>query len=131
MILLGFATGVVTSGRVADIEGHRLTETAAAAKAVFQPGTHLTPDPSIVVIDEIVGMWITMLWLPKSLPVLVAGFLAFRAFDIVKPYPARQVERIPHGWGIMLDDVFAGIYALATTHVIVYLLNLFTPGLLV
>ncbi len=71
----------------------------------------LGDDPSIVVIDEIVGMWVSLLFLPKQLAVYIGAFLLFRLFDIVKPPPARQVERLSGGWGIMLDDVFAGIYA--------------------
>lgn len=68
-------------------------------------------DPSIVVIDEIVGMWIAMLFLPVTLPVLCGSFLLFRFFDIVKPFPARDLEKLTGGWGIMLDDVAAAVYA--------------------
>ncbi len=111
LIVSGFFAGVFSSARVADAVGHQLTETARRAKAVFQPDDHTTPDPSIVVIDEIVGMWVTLLFLPKTLPVMLIGFFAFRVMDILKPQPARYMERIPNGWGIMLDDVVAGIYA--------------------
>ena len=70
-------------------------------------------DPGEVVIDEIVGQIITFLATPKvSWIWLLAGFFLFRAFDIVKPFPARRAERLPGGWGIMLDDVIAGLYAL-------------------
>jgi phosphatidylglycerophosphatase A len=71
----------------------------------------LGEDPSIVVIDEIVGMWISLFFLPKNPAIYIGAFVLFRVFDIVKPSPARQVERYKGGWGIMLDDVFAGIYA--------------------
>ncbi len=67
-------------------------------------------DPPIVVIDEVVGMWITLLLLPKSIIISIAGFLLFRIFDIIKPPPARNLEALKNGWGIMLDDVMAGIY---------------------
>jgi len=67
-------------------------------------------DPPIVVIDEVVGMWITLLLLPKSIIMSVAAFLLFRIFDIIKPPPARNLEALKNGWGIMLDDVMAGIY---------------------
>jgi len=67
-------------------------------------------DPPIVVIDEVVGMWITLLLLPKSIIISVAGFVLFRIFDIIKPPPARNLEALKNGWGIMLDDVMAGIY---------------------
>lgn len=68
-------------------------------------------DPGIVVVDEIVGMWITVLGLPLTLPVVFAGFLLFRIFDVVKPPPARRLEGLPAGYGIVCDDVMAGVYA--------------------
>ncbi|HUN65579.1 MAG TPA: phosphatidylglycerophosphatase A [Bacteroidota bacterium] len=68
-------------------------------------------DPSIVVIDEIAGMWISLLFIRKSIIAAIAAFFLFRLFDIVKPPPARQAERLGGGVGIMLDDVFAAIYA--------------------
>lgn len=70
-------------------------------------------DPGQVVIDEVVGQMITFLLWPRApWKWLVAGFLLFRAFDVVKPFPARQAERFSGGWGIMLDDVVAGGYSL-------------------
>ena len=68
-------------------------------------------DPGLVVVDEVAGQWITLLALPLTPLVAAAGFLLFRAMDIVKPWPARDLERLPGGWGIMADDVAAGIYA--------------------
>lgn len=68
-------------------------------------------DPSVVVIDEIVGMWISLLFLPSNLIILISAFLLFRIFDIIKPFPCRRAEKFKLGWGIMLDDVVAGIYA--------------------
>lgn len=111
MITAGFFIGVWASARVAAIVGHRLTAIAQKAKEAFQGGDHETADPSIVVIDEVVGMWVTLLFLPKTIPVMVIGFFAFRACDILKPQPARMLEKVPNGWGIMLDDLIAGIYA--------------------
>ena len=67
-------------------------------------------DPGPVVIDEVVGMLITLLWIPVGLTGALLGFLLFRIFDIVKPFPARQCEQLPGGWGVMLDDVMAGVY---------------------
>jgi phosphatidylglycerophosphatase A len=70
-------------------------------------------DPGPVVIDEVMGQFITFLWFPHpSWKLLIAGFVLFRIFDILKPYPARRAERAGGGWGIMLDDVVAGVYAL-------------------
>jgi phosphatidylglycerophosphatase A len=79
----------------------------------------LGEDPPVVVIDEVVGMWISLVLLPKAvLPVLLAFFF-FRVYDIIKPFPAKQLERLPHGWGIMLDDVMCGIYANLTVQLAV------------
>jgi phosphatidylglycerophosphatase A len=69
-------------------------------------------DPGHVVIDEVAGQWIALICSRVNLSHLLAGFLFFRLFDIVKPWPARQLESMPAGWGIMLDDVAAGVYAL-------------------
>jgi phosphatidylglycerophosphatase A len=68
-------------------------------------------DPGYVVIDEIVGFGVTVALLPRSVPVAVAGFLVFRVLDVLKPPPARQFERLPAGWGVMLDDIAAGLYS--------------------
>ncbi|HCV44041.1 MAG TPA: phosphatidylglycerophosphatase A [Bacteroidetes bacterium] len=130
MIIVGLFTGVWTSGRVADIVGHKLTRSAELAKATFQPGEHEAADPSIVVIDEIVGMWIALLFVPKTIVAVVIAFFAFRAFDIVKPPPARQLERIPNGWGIMLDDVVAGVYANIAIQICLWILRSAFPYLL-
>jgi phosphatidylglycerophosphatase A len=118
LIAAGMAAGVVTSAKVARATGHQLTASAAKAKAVFQPGAHDVADPSIVVIDEIVGVWIALWFLPYSITAIILAFLTFRFFDIVKPPPARQLERIPDGWGIMLDDVAAGVYANLATRAV-------------
>jgi phosphatidylglycerophosphatase A len=68
-------------------------------------------DPGIVVVDEVVGMWITLLFLPLVPLTAAVGFVLFRVMDIIKPYPARQLEHLHGGLGIMADDVMAGIYA--------------------
>jgi phosphatidylglycerophosphatase A len=70
-------------------------------------------DPARVTIDEVAGMWVTFLWVPVGGWSLVLGFLLFRLFDVIKPYPARQLERLPGGWGITADDLVAGVYAMA------------------
>lgn len=75
-------------------------------------------DPGCVVIDEVVGMILAASGIGLSARGLAAAFLLFRAFDIVKPSPCRQLERLPGGWGIMADDVAAGIYARAALEVI-------------
>ena len=111
LVVVGFFVGVHTSWQVATVVGHRLTKSAEMAKERFQQGEAEHPDPSIVVIDEVVGMWVSLLFLPPTLPAIAVAFVAFRAFDILKPPPAARVEKIPGGWGIMLDDVVAGAYA--------------------
>jgi len=68
-------------------------------------------DPSRVVIDEMAGMCITLISLPPNLAYLCAGLILFRFFDIAKPFFIRRMEKFPGGWGIMLDDVLAGIYS--------------------
>jgi phosphatidylglycerophosphatase A len=81
-----------------------------------------TTDPGPVVIDEVMGQCVTLVAAPFSWPVALAGFVLFRAFDIVKPPPARQLERAHGGWGIMLDDLAAGVYAAAAVQAAVWLL---------
>lgn len=70
-------------------------------------------DPQFVVIDEVAGQLITLIAVPVSWKSLLLGFILFRGFDIVKPPPVRQLENLPEGIGIVLDDVGAGLYALA------------------
>ncbi len=71
------------------------------------------PDPKRAVWDEVAGMWLTCLLLPKTLPWLAAAFVMFRVLDILKPWPIRRFERLPGGWGIMADDVAAGLLGAA------------------
>jgi len=67
-------------------------------------------DPGPIVIDEVMGMLITLFMIPVGAGGLLLGFLLFRALDVVKPYPARQFERLPGGYGVMADDAMAAIY---------------------
>lgn len=77
-------------------------------------------DPQIVVIDEVAGQLITLIAVPVSWKSLLMGFILFRGFDIVKPPPVRSLERLPEGTGIVIDDVAAGLYALAIMHLAVH-----------
>ena len=77
-------------------------------------------DPGFVVIDEVAGQLITLIAVPVSWKSLVVGFILFRGFDIVKPPPIRLLERLPEGTGIVMDDVGAGLYALAVMHVLLH-----------
>ena len=98
IIVIGFVLGVWVSDRVAK---------------------HMeVKDPGGIVWDEFVGMWITLLWLPSEIWLLPA-FLLFRLFDIWKPWPVRVAdEKLAGGLGIMLDDVFAGFYALVAVQIL-------------
>ena len=71
------------------------------------------PDPKRAVFDEFVGVWVTCLFLPKTVSWLAAAFLCFRVLDIVKPWPIRRLESLHGGLGIMSDDLLAGIYGAA------------------
>jgi phosphatidylglycerophosphatase A len=70
-------------------------------------------DPGAIVVDEVAGMTLSVLAAPLTPPVLVAGFLLFRVFDVLKPPPAGISQRLPGGIGVMVDDLIAGLYALA------------------
>jgi phosphatidylglycerophosphatase A len=76
------------------------------------------PDPKRAVWDEVAGMWLTCLFLPKTLPWLVAAFLLFRVLDVLKPWPIREYERLPRGFGIMADDVAAGVIGAAVLNLV-------------
>lgn len=77
-----------------------------------------TADPSEVVIDEVVGMWLTLVLVPAGFPTAVVAFAAFRAFDVIKPFPVRQLERLPGGWGLVADDLAAALYAAAAVRLL-------------
>lgn len=108
MIIGGAVLGVWATGRMSTAEN---------------------PDPGSAVWDEFVGMWISLIqtvWATWHLPLIIAPpwwpiwwvavcFFAFRAFDTLKPWPCRRLENLHGGWGIMLDDIAAGLWALAVT----------------
>lgn len=68
-------------------------------------------DHNRVVIDEVAGMFISLLFVPITLPYIATAFVLFRFFDILKPLLIRRLEALPGGWGVMADDVLAGVYA--------------------
>ena len=77
-------------------------------------------DPAIV-LDEIAGMWLTLALLPPDVLVMAAGFLLFRLFDIVKPWPVSWADnRVPGGFGVMLDDIVAAVLAAIAVHVVMW-----------
>jgi phosphatidylglycerophosphatase A len=74
-------------------------------------------DDQRIVIDEMMGFLITMLWVPKTIRFIIIGFLLFRFFDILKPFPIRRLERrLKGGFGVVLDDVMAGVYGNIILH---------------
>ncbi|MFQ6030399.1 MAG: phosphatidylglycerophosphatase A [Dehalococcoidia bacterium] len=97
MILVGFLVGVWATGTLATPEEH---------------------DPGQAVWDEFVGVWATCLLLPKEILWLAGAFLCFRALDVLKPWPARRLEALPGGWGIMADDLMVALYGTVLLNVI-------------
>jgi phosphatidylglycerophosphatase A len=77
-------------------------------------------DPQFVVIDEVAGQLVALIAVPLAWKSFLAGFILFRVFDIVKPPPVRQLEALPEGTGIVLDDVAAGLYALGVVHLFLH-----------
>lgn len=75
-------------------------------------------DPQEVVIDEVMGMVVALAFVPLRFPTIALGFLLFRIFDVTKPFPVRRLERLPGGWGIVMDDVMAGVYANVSLRII-------------
>jgi phosphatidylglycerophosphatase A len=86
----------------------------------------LKKDPGQVVADETAGQCLSLAWLPASALAtpgraaltLLGAFVAFRAMDVIKPWPARQLQRLPGGWGILVDDLFAGLYAAVIVQIV-------------
>ncbi len=105
--------------------GLSIVGTAVGVWATGRMSTSENPDPGSATWDEFVGMWITCLAIPwNSILWLLAAFVVFRAFDILKPWPCRRLENLHGGWGIMLDDVAAGAWGalvLAAAHLILRL----------
>jgi phosphatidylglycerophosphatase A len=81
-------------------------------------------DPSRVVIDEVAGMCISLLFIPVKLKYMISALILFRFFDIVKPLYVRKMENLPGGWGIMMDDVLSGVYTNILLYTVVWF-NLF------
>lgn len=82
-------------------------------------------DPAQCTVDEVVGMWISLVALPKTVGIVAAAFFLWRILDIIKLPPARNLERLKGGLGIMIDDVISGIYTLIIMHLVLYLLGTF------
>jgi phosphatidylglycerophosphatase A len=100
LALLAIAVGIPASTRVARASGVK--------------------DPQFVVIDETAGQLITLIGAPLAWKSFLVGFILFRVFDILKPRPVRQLERLPEGTGIVVDDVAAGVYGWAILHLLLH-----------
>lgn len=85
--------------------------TVLGAYATKQLQAEWGEDPSKVVVDEMIGVWIALFFVPLTFQNILIGFILFRIFDIWKPLGIRSLESIKDGWGVMLDDVLAGVYA--------------------
>jgi phosphatidylglycerophosphatase A len=78
-------------------------------------------DPGPIVLDEVVGMLITLAFIPVGLTGAIAGFFLFRVFDVIKPFPASRLEKLHGGFGVMADDAMAAIYANISLRVLMWL----------
>lgn len=78
-------------------------------------------DDSKIVIDEMAGQLLTFYTLPNNIIVLTAGFILFRIFDITKPWIIDKVQKLPSGWGVMLDDILAGLFSLLILKTLIFL----------
>ena len=80
-------------------------------------------DPQQVVLDEVLGYWTGILFIPFSFSSAIMAFVLFRFFDIIKPFPANRLQSLKGGLGIMIDDIVAGLYTLACMHAVLFLLS--------
>ncbi len=80
-------------------------------------------DPAECTIDEIAGMWISLLFLPKDIFIALIAFVVWRTMDIIKPFPARKSESLNGGLGIMMDDIISAIYSLIIVHLILVIFS--------
>ena len=92
---------------------------AWAATAAETHFGHIDPGP--VVIDEVLGMLVTLAFVPVSATGILVGFVLFRVFDVIKPPPCNSLEALPGGWGVMCDDLMAGLYAYGCVRLLAWL----------
>lgn len=104
LIVIVFFIGVWTATQVEKTDGH---------------------DASIINVDEMVGMWISLLYMPAGMSWhwWIGAFFVFRGFDILKPFPVGRSQKLPAGWGVMADDVLAGIYTNLSLRILFILIS--------
>ncbi len=107
-IVVVFAAGLWSAGVMEEIYGH---------------------DPPQVTIDEVAGQWVALLLLPAGWFPVLLGFAAFRFFDILKPEPVNIAQMLTGGWGVMVDDLLAGIYANLSVRIVLWLLSFFSVAI--
>ncbi len=108
MVLVFFLQGFSIHGYLLFTLGFSLIAIAVSSQAEVIFKEH---DSQKIVIDEIAGIVVTFIWIPLTWPTALAGFILFRFFDIVKIPPVKQSQRLPRGWGVVVDDLLAGVYA--------------------
>jgi phosphatidylglycerophosphatase A len=91
---------------------------AGTISASFIERERQTKDPQFIVVDEMVGMWVSLILVPLSWWAYLIAFVFFRFFDIVKPFPVNATQNLHGGMGVMLDDIVAGIYAFICVHLV-------------
>jgi phosphatidylglycerophosphatase A len=95
---------------------------AGAAASSVHAAALGRPDPGQIVVDEVCGQLLALAFLPAAWVPVIVSFVLFRFFDILKPGPIRMLEKLPGGWGIMADDIGAGLAAAALTRLILVLI---------
>lgn len=124
--LLAFAIGSVIPPPVWAMSAAALITCFVGFWAASVAEEVLGHDPKAVVIDEWAGILIALIGVPVAWPAYLFAFIVFRFFDVVKPPPAAQMEKLPRGYGVVMDDVIAGLYTLIAYH----LAHALFPGLL-
>src|SRR5208283_93116 len=116
----------LASSRIPVASRTSATIVAAAVTLIGIPAATLVArtsglkDPQFVVIDEVAGQLVTLIAVPLAWKTFLAGLILFRVFDMWKPFPIRRLERLPEGTGIVVDDLGAGLYALAIMHLLLH-----------
>src|SRR5690606_13705222 len=112
-VVTAFCGYMLQAGEIPDITAQWLVTLLIMLLGTWSAG-HVEKqwgkDHQRVVIDEVAGMCISLLMVPLSVPYIAAGLILFRFFDIAKPLYIRRAERLPGGWGVMADDILAGLY---------------------